>query len=102
MKLIKIAGSKEYMLDEGEIFNENGDKVFKNLQVRFKNIEEANKFIAEQEKKLKKKLGRIPLIGDIHNLKFEDSRKERHEERMQGWDEKNKNIVDILNKKKLI
>lgn len=80
---------KEYMLEKGVLLDEDLKPIFKIMDLvnynvpKFKDAEEANKFLEELETKTKKTFGRVPSNLQIENLKYRDTGKDRQEAKMQ-------------------
>ena len=88
--------NKEYMIEKGILFDENGNEVFSMKELIrfnvpfFKTHEDANTFLANLEIQTKKKYGRVPEHNLVKELRYKDTRKEKQDAAMQDLQERNK------------
>jgi len=100
MNWYKIAKSKskEYMLENGVLLDENLKPIFKimdlvNYQIpKFKNADEANTFLQDLETKTNKTFGRVPSNLQIENLKYRDTAKDRQKAKMEDADQRREEL----------
>ena len=85
MKFYKIAQSetKEYMLENGMLYDEDGEDVFSMKELLkynvplFGNATIANNFLEKLEIKTKRTFGRVPDKNYMKDLRYKDTKKER-------------------------
>ena len=98
MKIYRIAKSQEYMIENGLLYNENGDEVFSvkelinyNVPV-FKAPKQANEFLDSLEQEISKKLGRVPDINYLKKLRYKDTANERADETLKYLEDRSKQL----------
>ena len=94
----KKAQSREYMIEGGILYDENGDDVFSfkelikfNVPV-FKTPDQANDFLEALESQTGQSYGRVPVQNLLKDLRYKDTRKERQKALEEYIDERNNNL----------
>ena len=90
-----IPEGEEYMIENGILYNADGDDVFSigelgsyNVPI-FRSPEEANAFLEALGQTAGKPFGRVPTKDYLHDLRYKDTRKEREQANDQMRDERN-------------
>jgi len=90
---------KEYMIENGLLYDENGNKVFplKDLLLynvpTFKSIQQANQFLANLEKITKRQWGRVPEIDYLKRLRYKDTIEERNKANLEHAEQRSNEIM---------
>jgi len=99
MKIFKIAQeAKEYMLEDGMLYDENADDVFNMKELisysvpLLRDPQEANDFLAKLEQKTNRTFGRVPDRNFMKEVRYKDTNKERQIEKLKLLDERNKKL----------
>lgn len=96
MKIYKLAETKEYLLENGLLYDDEGDEVFSVRELYkynvplFKSHEDANAFLEQLEKSSGKKFGRVPSVDLLKTLRYKDTRKEKQEAEREWLNEREK------------
>jgi hypothetical protein len=109
-KWIQSSNNKIYILENGILYDEDGEEVFnmklliklfsifKDMGIndipKFKNYEEANNFLANIEKESKIKFGRVlpPSLDPASKIRYKDTYKEKEMETKKYLDQRNQKL----------
>ena len=99
VKIFRVAQeSKEYMLEDGMLYDENADDVFNMKELISYNVpllrdpQEANDFLEELERKTNRTFGRVPNKNFMKEVRYKDTNKEKQIENLKLLDERNKRL----------